>query len=80
MTTNRIYPLDEVGVLDAGSDEPVLVTINVTASTLPVDASPLAIDIPGRCRLLFPMELWDALIALMQRARGAVVSAGRTVH
>lgn len=80
MTTNRIYPLDEVGVLDAGSDEPVLVTVSVTAHLDPTDASPLAIDIPGRCRLLFTVDLWDALIALAQRARDAVVSAGRTVH
>jgi hypothetical protein len=81
-----IYPLDDVSVLDAGQDEPVLATVIVTSSTVQSDPAPLALDVPGRCRLLFSVDLADALCALIQRAKGDVILAalrareGEDVH
>jgi hypothetical protein len=71
----KIYPLDDVPVLDATSDLPELMTVNVTAHCSALDDAPLAIDIPGRCRLLMSVDLADALCTLIQRAKGDALLA-----
>jgi len=71
----RIYPLDDVAVLDITSDDPALTSLAVTAHLTPTDETPLAIDIHGRCRILLTIEQADALCALVMRAKGDAILA-----
>lgn len=75
MTDYRIYPLDDVAVLDATSDEPTFTTVNVTAHISALDETPLALDIPGRCRLQLTIDQLDELCMLLQRAKGDALLA-----